>query len=194
MTIHVTWQLIVTLDSIRNSCDVWHLPLALTSGRKQRNKEDQSNSKDSLNKWTYYEAVNRKKSQCLPGGDAFWCPGSVLNARQPTELNPFELLYPLTPPYQLFWRAVAINWWEAPSAFFWRSGTPPRVSARRGLVARGSPLESPQSPWPESIGARDGHADPNANAHQMRIDAHLMRISAYNAKKIFPFFTYKLTL
>ena len=32
--------------------------------------------------------------------------------------------------------------------------------------------------------ARDGHADPNADANQMRIDAHLMRISAYNAKKI----------
>ena len=44
------------------------------------------------------------------------------------------------------------------------------------------------------INNRDGHADPNADAHQMRIDAHLMRISAYNAKKIFPFFTYKLTL
>ena len=29
----------------------------------------------------------------------------------------------------------------------------------------------------------DGHADPNADAHQMRIDAHLMRISAYNANK-----------
>ena len=146
VTILVTWQLIVTLESICNSCDVWHLPLALTSRRKQRNKEEQSNSKDSLNKWTYYEAVNRKKSQCLPGGDAFWCPGSVLNARQPTELNPFELLYPLTPPYQLFWRAVAINWWEAPSAFFWRSGTPPRGSAWLTVdsspVASGSPVAS----------------------------------------------------
>ena len=30
---------------------------------------------------------------------------------------------------------------------------------------------------------RDGHADPNADAHQMCIDAHLRHISTYNAKK-----------
>ena len=45
-----------------------------------------------------------------------------------------------------------------------------------------------------SVPIRDGHADLFANAHQMCIYAHVMRISTYNAKKIFPFFTYKLTL
>ena len=33
MTIFVTWQLIVTLDSIRNSCDVWCQSYMLTFGR-----------------------------------------------------------------------------------------------------------------------------------------------------------------
>ena len=31
MTIFVIWQLIVTLDSIRNSCDVWFYPMLLKS-------------------------------------------------------------------------------------------------------------------------------------------------------------------
>ena len=32
MTIFVTWQLIVTLDSIRNSCDVFHHKVSLAHG------------------------------------------------------------------------------------------------------------------------------------------------------------------